>query len=59
MPSGESFHRANSASHASAVIGGNEPCSFQSVIDRPERVRRVMPPTVTMPATMPPQPSSQ
>ncbi len=35
------------------------PCSFQSVIDRPDRVSRVIPPTETIPATRPAIPSNQ
>lgn len=35
------------------VLGGRSPVNFQSVIDRPERVRRVRPPKTTILKTQP------
>jgi len=57
--SGYCLYRSNSTSHSATEIGGNDPCSFQSVIDNPERVSRVIPPTVTIPATSPLIPNNQ
>lgn len=34
-------------------MGGREPRGFQSVMDKPDLVRRVIPPTWTIPATRP------
>ena len=53
------MYRANSLSQSALFIGGREPVSFQSVILKPDLVRRVKPPTDTMPATNPPQPNNQ
>mmetsp|Transcript_7263 Transcript_7263/g.30897 ORF Transcript_7263/g.30897 Transcript_7263/m.30897 type:complete len:220 (-) Transcript_7263:120-779(-) len=54
--SGNCLYLANSSSHASLPMGGREPESFQSTIERPDSVRRVTPPIVMMPNTMPVQP---
>ena len=44
---------ANSASHSAASRGHRLPCGRQSVIERPDRVSRVMPPTTTIVKTAP------
>src|SRR6266446_9327188 len=47
--SGTSLYLANSAAQSAAERGGRIPTTgFHSVIDRPERVSRVMPPTTTI-----------
>lgn len=51
--SGNCFHRSNSASHSASLRGHRLPCGRQSVIDRPDLVSRVMPPTTTMQNTEP------
>eukprot|EP00965_Chrysotila_dentata_P182546 6027898-Pleurochrysis_carterae.AAC.7 len=56
--SGKRLYLANSASHSSSDTGGMDPCGRQSVIDRPDRVRRVTPPSTTMPKTDALQPIS-
>ena len=46
--------RAHAPTHPpTGVLGGFSPVNFQLVIDRPERVRRVMPPTTTSTNTQP------
>ena len=57
--SGNSFHRLNSTSHSAASRGHRLPCGRQSVMERPDRVSRVMPPTTTITKTEPAVPSSQ
>ena len=47
--SGDSLYLSNSASHASKVMGGGLPNSFQSTIDKPDSVKRVTPPKTTAP----------
>ena len=42
-----------------SVEGGNDPCTFQSVMLKPDLVMRVIPPTVTITATAPAVPNSQ
>jgi hypothetical protein len=49
---GVARYLANSASHAAWVRGRAPLTGFHSVIDTPDSVRRVMPPTTTMPTTM-------
>src|SRR6266478_7165686 len=47
--SGIRWYFANSAAQSAAESGGGMPITgFHSVIDRPERVSRVMPPTTTI-----------
>ena len=57
--SGYCLYLSNSISHSAFVIGGSVPVSFQSVIESPDRVSLVIPPTVTIPATNPLIPSNQ
>src|SRR3546814_6218591 len=46
--SGICLYFSNSASHAASLSGGSTPVTgSHSVIDRPDSVRRVMPPTAT------------
>ena len=45
------MYRSNSTVHSSVVMGGRDPSGFQSVMDRPDLVRRVTPPMWTMPKT--------
>ena len=52
------MYRSNSAFHSSASRGHRLPCGRQSVIERPERVSRVMPPTTTIAKTEPLVPMS-
>eukprot|EP00967_Tisochrysis_lutea_P101830 scaffold152984_cov35-Tisochrysis_lutea.AAC.5 len=56
--SGKCLYLSNSRCHSWSVVGGSDPCGRQSVIERPERVRRVTPPSTTMPKTAPLQPRS-
>ena len=42
------MYRLNSVSHSAVVWGGRSPVNFQSVMERPDRVRRVMPPRATI-----------
>ena len=50
----------NAAAHWAWVNGGTTPITgFHSVIDRPERVRRVMPPTTTISKISAQQPKRQ
>ena len=58
-PSGDCFHTSSSARHSASVLGGRPPCGRQSVMLSPDRVRRVTPPTATIPPTLPAVPSSQ
>src|SRR5690554_221379 len=47
--SGICLYLSNSASQSASLSGGRAPMmGFHSVIDRPDSVRRVMPPTITM-----------
>src|SRR5215470_16471553 len=47
--SGIALYLANSAAQAASEIGGTIPTTgFHSVIDRPDKVSRVMPPTTTI-----------
>lgn len=46
------------ADRRTRVVGGLSPVNFQSVIDSPERVSRVMPPSTTMLKTQPEHPAS-
>src|SRR5215831_15380423 len=47
--SGTSLYFANSTAQSAAESGGRTPTTgFHSVIDKPERVSRVMPPTTTI-----------
>ena len=49
---GMAWYFSNAACHASADSGGNAPITgFHSVIDRPDSVSRVAPPTSTMAKT--------
>lgn len=48
LNSGDCLYRANSAVHSASVPGGFSPVNFQSVIDRPDRVSRVIPPKTTI-----------
>lgn len=57
--SGNCLYFSNSSSHSSLVIGGRPPCGFHETIERPERVRRVAPPTAIIVPTRPAIPSSQ
>jgi hypothetical protein len=57
--SGDALYLLNSTSHSSGVMGGSPPANLQSVIARPERVRRVTPPNTTILNTHPVQPASQ
>ena len=50
---------SNSTAHSSSVDGSLRPSGRQSTMLRPERVRRVSPPSVTMPNTMAVVPASQ
>ncbi len=45
------MYRSNSTVHSSSVIGGRDPSGFQSVMERPDLVKRVTPPMCTMPKT--------
>src|SRR6516164_5840166 len=57
--SGICWYFVNSAAQSEAVSGGTTPMiGFHSVIDRPERVRRVMPPTTTIAKIMAQQTNS-
>lgn len=58
MYSGDCWYFSNSHTHSSCVNGGSVPVNFQSVIDKPERVRRVMPPITTKLKTHAAQPKS-
>jgi len=49
--SGYCLYRSNSTDHSSVVMGGRDPSGFQSVMERPDLVRRVTPPMCTMPKT--------
>ena len=54
------WYFANSASHAACPLGGSAPVTgFHSVIDRPEPVSRVAPPSAIMAATMTNRTTSQ
>src|SRR5580704_14556200 len=58
--SGICWYLANSAAQSAADSGGTMPMTgFHSVIDRPERVSRVMPPTTTIRKINPQQRNSQ
>lgn len=58
--SGHSLYLSNSANHSPCVRGGFIPrMRFHVVIDNPDSVNRVMPPSETAPTTMPQQPKSQ
>src|SRR5215470_13382581 len=58
--SGISLYLANSAAQSAAESGGTMPMTgFHSVIDKPERVSRVMPPTITIRKISAQQPNSQ
>uniref|UniRef100_A0A0V0HF12 Putative ovule protein n=1 Tax=Solanum chacoense TaxID=4108 RepID=A0A0V0HF12_SOLCH len=46
--SGDCLYFSNSTNQSSSVRGGRLPVNFQSVIDRPERVSRVIPPSTTI-----------
>src|SRR5919108_5396176 len=47
--SGISLYLANAAAQSAALSGGTTPTTgFHSVIDKPERVSRVIPPTTTI-----------
>ena len=57
--SGICWYFANSAAQSAADSGGTMPMTgFHSVIDRPERVSRVMPPTTTIRKIKPQQKNS-
>ena len=56
--SGNCLYFSNSHSHSAVSCGQPRPCGLQSTIERPDRVSRVMPPTMTMPKTQPEVPSS-
>lgn len=56
--SGDTWYFKNSICHCSSVSGGRPPANFQSVIDSPDRVRRVIPPSTTMLNTQPVHPNS-
>ena len=56
LNSGKSRYFSNSTSHSAVFIGGSLPCGRQSVMESPDRVKRVVPPTTTIPKTMPPHP---
>lgn len=56
--SGDCWYFSNSHAHSSCVSGGRVPVNFQSVIDKPERVRRVIPPSTTKLKTHAAQPKS-
>lgn len=45
------MYRSNSKVHSVRVMGGFDPSGFQSVMLRPDLVRRVTPPMCTMPKT--------
>src|SRR5271169_3266402 len=58
--SGISLYLANTAAQSAAESGGTTPTTgFHSVIDRPDRVSRVMPPTTTIRKTSAQQTNSQ
>src|ERR1700730_15126849 len=58
--SGICWYFANSAAQSVAESGGTMPITgFHTVIDRPERVSRVMPPTTTIRAIIAQQTKSQ
>src|SRR5215471_12442862 len=58
--SGICWYLANSAAQSAAESGGMMPMTgFHSVIDKPERVSRVMPPTITIRKISAQQPKSQ
>lgn len=52
-------HRRVRRGCLTSVEGGNDPCTFQSVMLKPDLVMRVIPPTVTITATAPAVPNSQ
>ena len=58
LNSGDCLYRSNSPVHSASVPGGFSPVNFQSVIDRPERVSRVIPPRTTMLNTQAEEPPS-
>ena len=57
--SGKFRYLSNSTIHPFSSIGGKRPVTFQSVIDSPDLVNLVDPPTITIPNTMPEHPKSQ
>ena len=57
--SGECWYFTNSACHSAVDIGGKLPINFQSVMDRPDLVRRVTPPIMTILKTQALHPKSQ
>lgn len=60
LNSGLCLYSANSDSHAVAVVGGKDPVTGRhSVMLRPDSVRRVRPPKITMPKTEAAEASSQ
>ena len=58
LNSGLSLYFSNSSCHSSLVRGGGLPARVQSVMLRPDSVRRVTPPSTTAPTHMPAHPAS-
>jgi len=57
--SGDALYLSNSASQSASLRGAVSPANFQSVMERPERVRRVTPPSTTIEKTQAAPPASQ